>query len=85
MAHASGVARSDSSSRHMRDPAPPAFEPSFARRRASEPVAYIMGHAEFWSSDSAVTPDVSIPRADSETSVEAALAARPAARRVLDC
>jgi release factor glutamine methyltransferase len=44
-----------------------------------------MGHAEFWSLDLAVTPDVLIPRADSETLVEAALAARPAARRVLDC
>ncbi|RQW43071.1 peptide chain release factor N(5)-glutamine methyltransferase [Novosphingobium sp. LASN5T] len=85
MAHALGVSRSDLLLRHMRDPAPPAFEPLFARRRASEPVAYIMGHAEFWSLDLAVTPDVLIPRADSETLVEAALAARPAARRVLDC
>ena len=85
MAHALGVSRSDLLLRHMRDPAPSAFEPLFARRRAGEPVAYILGHAEFWSLDLAVTPDVLIPRADSETLVEAALAARPAARRVLDC
>lgn len=85
MAHALGVSRSDLLLRHMRDPAPSAFEPLFARRRASEPVAYIMGHAEFWSLDLAVTPEVLIPRADSETLVEAALAARPDARRVLDC
>ena len=61
MAHALGVSRSDLLLRHMRDPAPPAFEPLFARRRASEPVAYIMGHAEFWSLDLAVTPAVASP------------------------
>ena len=85
MAHALGVSRSDLLLRHMRDPAPPAFAPLFARRQAGEPVAYIMGHAEFWSLDLAVTPAVLIPRADSETLVEAALAARPDAQRVLDC
>lgn len=46
-----------------------------ARREAREPVAFILGCAEFWSLDFTVTPDVLVPRPDSETLVEAALAA----------
>ncbi len=45
-----------------------------ARRAAGEPVAYITGHREFWSMDLVVTPDVLIPRPDSETLIEAAKA-----------
>lgn len=57
-----------------------------ARRMALEPMAYILGHQEFWSLDLVVTPDVLIPRADSETLVAAALAIIPmdAPARVLD-
>ena len=44
------------------------------RRRAREPVAYILGRQEFWSLDFLVTRDTIIPRPDSETVVEAALA-----------
>lgn len=87
MAAALGVSRSDLLLRHMRDPAPPAFEPLFARRAAHEPVAYILGEAEFYGLSLRVTPEVLIPRGDSETLVEAAraaLAARPPAR-ILDC
>ena len=56
-----------------------AFEKLTERREAGEPVAYITGTREFWSLDLAVTPDVLIPRPDSETLIEAALAvvARP--------
>ena len=43
------------------------------RRAAGEPVAYITGRREFWSLDLRVTPDVLIPRPDSETLIEAAL------------
>ncbi len=39
------------------------------RRAASEPVAYIVGHREFFSLDFEVTPDVLIPRPDTETLV----------------
>jgi release factor glutamine methyltransferase len=39
------------------------------RRAASEPVAYIVGHREFFSLDFEVTPDVLIPRSDTETLV----------------
>ncbi|GGI92589.1 release factor glutamine methyltransferase [Polymorphobacter multimanifer] len=59
-----------------------AFEPMLARRELGEPVAYITGEREFWSLPLRVTPDVLIPRPDSETLVEAALQGRFA--RVLD-
>jgi release factor glutamine methyltransferase len=46
-----------------------------ARRLAHEPVARIRGRKEFWSLDLRVTPDVLVPRPETETIVEAALAA----------
>lgn len=58
-------------------PAPPAFAVSFEllvqRRIAREPMAYIVGHQEFWGLDFEVTPDVLIPRPETELVVEAAL------------
>ena len=51
-----------------------AFEALVARRTAHEPVAYIIGTREFWSLDLAVNPGVLIPRPDSETLIEAAIA-----------
>ncbi|SIT71121.1 [protein release factor]-glutamine N5-methyltransferase [Ectothiorhodosinus mongolicus] len=47
------------------------------RRCQGEPLAYILGHQEFWSLRLSVTPDVLIPRADTETLVEVALAYLP--------
>jgi release factor glutamine methyltransferase len=44
-----------------------------SRRLAGEPVAYLLGHKEFWSLDLLVDPRVLIPRPDSETLVEEAL------------
>lgn len=44
-----------------------------ARRLKREPVARILGTREFWSLPLAVTPDVLVPRPDTETVVEAAL------------
>lgn len=57
-----------------------------ARRLAGEPVAYLLGHREFFGLDFLVTPDVLIPRPDTETLVETALRRIPAAQpcRVLD-
>lgn len=49
------------------------FETLLARRLEREPVAYITGKQEFWSRDFAVTPDVLIPRPDTERLVEVAL------------
>ena len=47
------------------------------RRRHREPVAYLTGHREFWSLDFEVTPDVLIPRPETEHVVERALAMLP--------
>lgn len=85
MAHALGCSRSSMLLSRMRDAAPEGFEPLVERRAEHEPVAYITGHQEFFGLPFAVGPDVLIPRGDSEVLVEAALAARPDARRVLDC
>ncbi len=56
------------------------------RRREGEPVAYLVGRREFWGLDLVVSPAVLIPRPETETLVEAALARLPADRpmRVLD-
>ncbi len=43
------------------------------RRAGREPFAYIVGQAEFWSLDFVVGPAVLVPRADSETLIEAAI------------
>jgi release factor glutamine methyltransferase len=61
----------------------------FARRRlAGEPVARITGLREFWGLPFIVTPDVLVPRPETETVVETALALigpdRMAAPRILD-
>lgn len=56
------------------------------RRAAAEPVAYLVGHREFFGLDFLVTKDVLIPRPDTETLiVEAIELLKPqAAPRVLD-
>ena len=84
MAEALDCTRSELFLRRMRDPAPLHYTGLVARRAAHEPVAYIRGYQEFFGLGFRVTPDVLIPRGDSEVLVEAALAARPQARRVLD-
>lgn len=51
---------------------------AFATRRAAgEPVARIRGRREFWSLDFRLSPGTLVPRPDTETLVEAALAACP--------
>lgn len=49
------------------------FEILLARRVAGEPVAHIVGFREFWSREFRVTPDVLIPRPETELLVELAL------------
>lgn len=44
-----------------------------ARRLRREPVSRILGEKEFWSLPISVTPDVLVPRPETETVVEAAL------------
>jgi release factor glutamine methyltransferase len=84
MAHALGMTRSDMLLKAMRDPAPPGFAALIERRATHEPVAYITGEAEFYGLTLTVTPATLIPRSDSETLVEAALAATGARGRAID-
>ena len=86
LAHATGL---DPASllRDMRLPRPaPGFQALVTRRAAREPLALITGRQPFWTFDVAVSADTLIPRADSETLIEAALKAFPnrAVGRVLD-
>jgi release factor glutamine methyltransferase len=74
MAHALGVSRDDVLLRHLDDPEPSGFPSLIERRLAHEPVAYITGTRAFWTIELAVGPGVLIPRADSETLIEAAVA-----------
>lgn len=53
-----------------------------ARRREREPVAYILGHRDFYGRRFVVTADVLIPRPDTETLAERALECIP---KVLGC
>jgi release factor glutamine methyltransferase len=61
----------------QRGPMPAALEPRFsdwiARRSRREPSAYILGVREFWGLDFRVSPDVLIPRPETEFIVEEAL------------
>ena len=86
MAHALGTTR-EALLLGSRDGAvPDAFAALLSRRLAYEPIAYIIGRRAFWSIELDVTPAVLIPRADSETLLEAAVAHFGAAgpARVLD-
>jgi len=47
------------------------------RRARGEPIAYLTGRREFWSLDLCVTPDVLIPRPETELLVEQTLAHIP--------
>ena len=78
----------------LRDPRAPVpadqaqqFAALLARRVAHEPFAYLTGRVGFWTLDLEVSPATLIPRADSESLVEAALEAcsdKGAALHVLD-
>ena len=87
LAHAAGLTQAAL----LRDRDAPVDMPPYAallaRRAAREPLALITGRQEFWSLPFSVSPDTLIPRPDSETLIEAALAARPsrgATRAILD-
>ncbi len=84
MAHALGVSRSEMLLRHMRDPAPESFAILVERRSAHEPIAYITGVQDFYGREFIVSPDVLIPRGDSETLIEVALDVAAHPERVLD-
>lgn len=54
-----------------------AYKHLIQRRLRREPVAYILGKKGFWNLDLEVSPDVLVPRADTETLVETALEVIP--------
>src|SRR5579859_383743 len=66
---------------HANDELDASVEAAFAalveKRLAREPISLILGRREFWSLDFAVTRDTLAPRPDSETLIEAVLAALP--------
>lgn len=60
---------------------------AFSRLKAGEPLPYILGHWEFYGLDFDITPDVLIPRPETELLVEKAikwLSAHPSKRSVAD-
>ena len=80
LAHAAGVTI-DWLGAHG-DEAPPAsvvdaLRALTARRIRREPMAYVTGEREFWGLPFKVSPAVLVPRPDSETLIEAALALMP--------
>ena len=84
-----GVGRAGIAASPLRelDPEQLAALDSLARRRlAGEPVAYLIGRRDFWSLELEVTPDVLVPRPETELLVDLALAAiaRTARPAVLD-
>jgi release factor glutamine methyltransferase len=72
-AHALGLERSEMLLRMGDLDIAPGFDALAERRLRNEPVAYITGRQAFWDLDLVVTPDVLIPRADSETLIELAV------------
>jgi release factor glutamine methyltransferase len=74
MAEALGISRETMLLSRLDEAAPAGFEPLLDRRLAHEPIAYILGRRAFWTIELEVGPGVLIPRPDSETLIEAALA-----------
>ncbi|WP_186401509.1 peptide chain release factor N(5)-glutamine methyltransferase [Sphingopyxis sp. P1IMeth2] len=74
MAHALGIDRQALLLDSSRYEVPESFVQLVARRMGSEPIAYIVGYRDFWTIRLEVGPGVLIPRPDSETLIEAAIA-----------
>lgn len=74
MAHALEITREEMLLTRTDADVPPVFDALLARRVAHEPVAYITGRRAFWTIELEVGPGVLVPRPDSETLIEAAVA-----------
>jgi release factor glutamine methyltransferase len=76
LAHALGTVRSQlyaQPDRSLDTETEESFQALVSRRKAREPVAYIIGHKEFYGLDLLVDQRVLIPRPETETLVEVAL------------
>jgi release factor glutamine methyltransferase len=76
LAHVLGLTRThvlSSSDRSLSEAEQAAFEAVIARRAALEPIAYIVGHKEFYGLDFAVDQRVLVPRPETEMLVDLAL------------
>ncbi len=82
LGHTTGLSREALLREPLRAIDPTPYHALLARRAAREPLALILGRQEFWSLDFEVSPATLIPRADSETLVEAATEAMPERSRV---
>jgi release factor glutamine methyltransferase len=87
--HVAGVAHAQQVGFAERELEPHAwlsFQSMVARRSAGEPIAYLIGWREFYGRRFAVTPDVLIPRPETELLIDLVLAEfdRAAAPRILD-
>lgn len=74
MAHALGISRSAMLLDALECEVPAAFKALVARRLRHEPIAHLTGMRGFWTIDLEVGPGALVPRADSETLIEAAVA-----------
>ena len=74
LAHALGVEREDILLSRLDEPSPDAFAVLVRRRLAHEPIAYLIGRRAFWTIELEVGPGALVPRPDSETLIEAAVA-----------
>jgi release factor glutamine methyltransferase len=74
VAHALGTSREQLLLSGLETETPPSFDAFLARREAGEPIAYIIGRRDFWTIALEVGPGVLVPRPDSETLLEAAVA-----------
>jgi release factor glutamine methyltransferase len=83
MLHALGLQRGAYLDPQM-DVEPTRFRALVARRAGREPMALITGTQGFWTLELAVSGDTLVPRADSETLIEAAVARRTDVRQILD-
>jgi release factor glutamine methyltransferase len=83
LAHVTGKNRAHFRAWPEKDLAPEeeaAFWRFVEQRRVGTPVAYLTGRREFWSREFRITPDVLIPRPDTELLIELALNRAPSNR-----
>jgi release factor glutamine methyltransferase len=86
MAAALGVPIGEMLLSHLDAPVPARFETLVQRRLTEEPMGYVVGRVGFWTLELDVGPGALIPRADTESLIEAAVAhfGKVGPTRVLD-